>query len=401
MKVLLFLFFFSVFSSVAGACDSYQQCREQFLKATEQIRPKNVIVQLTQIPVEPSAENLFVDTFFLIPQKVERVLILTSGVHGVEGFVGSQQQTDFLNEFLPQLAPLWPHENTAFLLIHALNPWGFEHHRRTTHENVDLNRNFVLEANDYQFKNESYTALNDFLNPTSPARAGLWSHIDFFLGSLWRVIQNGLAPLRKAILLGQYQHEKGVFFGGRQPSPQQEILKRTLDQFFELLPKESRFRVMAVDLHTGYGKRGQLHLLTNSADEQTKNIALVLGNKKLQQVFGADQLDSGQKKEFYDVKGGVLSWMSEQLVRRPEVGLFSSVTFEAGTLDSQKFFGSLDSLYRMRLENQLNFNGAASPPDADVIHHDFMEMFNPSDREWQHTIREQFTLRLIQIFKSL
>ncbi|MFX6991338.1 DUF2817 domain-containing protein, partial [Acinetobacter baumannii] len=30
----------------------------------------------------------------------------------------------------------------AVLYIHALNPYGFSHIRRATHENVDLNRNF-------------------------------------------------------------------------------------------------------------------------------------------------------------------------------------------------------------------------------------------------------------------
>src|SRR5690606_39367139 len=33
-------------------------------------------------------------------------------------------------------------EDTAVLLIHAINPYGFSHIRRVNEDNIDLNRNF-------------------------------------------------------------------------------------------------------------------------------------------------------------------------------------------------------------------------------------------------------------------
>ncbi len=73
-------------------------------------------------------------------------LVVSSGVHGVEGFFGSAVQLAFLEK----LPPDWrPPEGAAVVLIHALNPFGFAWQRRFNEENVDLNRNFLLAEQTY------------------------------------------------------------------------------------------------------------------------------------------------------------------------------------------------------------------------------------------------------------
>jgi hypothetical protein len=58
----------------------------------------------------------------------------------VEGFCGSGVQVFALHD--QEWRDLAHAEGVAVLYIHALNPYGFSHLRRATHENVDLNRNF-------------------------------------------------------------------------------------------------------------------------------------------------------------------------------------------------------------------------------------------------------------------
>lgn len=70
----------------------------------------------------------------------QNVLIISSACHGVEGYCGSGVQVHALHDadWLEKALA----SGTAVLSVHALNPYGFSHIRRTTHENVDLNRNF-------------------------------------------------------------------------------------------------------------------------------------------------------------------------------------------------------------------------------------------------------------------
>ena len=84
-------------------------------------------------------------------------VIHCSGTHGIEGYLGSAIQLRFLHElFLQQEKQLRtnnvhapPTKNTPVkkvLLIHAINPYGMRHHRRTNENNVDLNRNVLSDV---------------------------------------------------------------------------------------------------------------------------------------------------------------------------------------------------------------------------------------------------------------
>ena len=74
------------------------------------------------------------------PADAKAVLIVSSACHGVEGFCGSGVQVALLRNAEWRAAV--KASGVAVLYIHALNPYGFSWWRRTTHENVDLNRNF-------------------------------------------------------------------------------------------------------------------------------------------------------------------------------------------------------------------------------------------------------------------
>ena len=69
-----------------------------------------------------------------------RVVIHSSGIHGVEGFAGSAVQLALLDSEL-QIPP-----DAALILVHCLNPYGMAWLRRTNERNVDLNRNFIVDS---------------------------------------------------------------------------------------------------------------------------------------------------------------------------------------------------------------------------------------------------------------
>src|SRR5262245_30689570 len=70
--------------------------------------------------------DLTIDVAKLGPSSAESLLILSSGLHGVEGFFGSAVQLTWL-ESVPRG---WsPPAGWRVLLLHALNPWGFAHIR--------------------------------------------------------------------------------------------------------------------------------------------------------------------------------------------------------------------------------------------------------------------------------
>ena len=87
----------------------------------------------------PIGESLFMDVTWVGPEAARRVVVVTSATHGVEGFAGSGIQVGLLRDAnAPQ-----PGEDTAILIVHAVNPYGFAWLRRVNEDNVDLNRNFV------------------------------------------------------------------------------------------------------------------------------------------------------------------------------------------------------------------------------------------------------------------
>ena len=59
---------------------------------------------------------------------------------------------------------------------------------------------------------------------------------------------------------------------------------------------------MSIDLHTGYGARGHLHVFLNPPDEPRVR-------QGLETVFQGHPIDWGSGKDFYTITGDVTSWM--------------------------------------------------------------------------------------------
>jgi len=121
--------------------NSYAQARVKFLEAAA---TAGLQIESYNHPLlGKDGETLALDAALQLPASgkfSDKLLIVSSACHGVEGYCGSGVQVFALHdaEWLTKART----ENVTVLYLHALNPYGFSHIRRVTHENVDLNRNF-------------------------------------------------------------------------------------------------------------------------------------------------------------------------------------------------------------------------------------------------------------------
>lgn len=192
----------------------------------------------------PAGEELSTDTAWFGPRDARRVLVLNSATHGVEGFCGSGAQLDILWSRMERSLPA----DTAILMVHALNPYGFAWLRRTTEEGVDLNRNGIDFAQKLP-DNPGYAELADAFVPKSL----LGSEFEKSTRRLeaYRA-QRGDLAFEQARSGGQYSHPEGIYYGGTAPT----WSMRTLGAICEAHHLADRESVAVIDYHSGLGPFG-------------------------------------------------------------------------------------------------------------------------------------------------
>jgi hypothetical protein len=192
----------------------------------------------------------------------------TSGVHGVEGYAGSAVQIAFLKAITETRKEKENLELPTIILVHAFNPVGMAHYRRTNEANVDLNRNALTPAQWQTYANNHYNRANYDRFDTylfNPARAPTFfsCYIEFWVRAFMAIQRYGLAALKAAMVGGQYHNPRGIFYGGTttvEPSIGlvEEFLKEYLSQHEEI----STQVVTWIDVHTGLGKSGEDTIMT-------------------------------------------------------------------------------------------------------------------------------------------
>ncbi len=188
-------------------------------------------------------EQLAMDVVRDGPSDAERLLIISSACHGVEGYCGSGVQVYALHD------QGWREKARAagvtVLYVHALNPHGFSFGRRVTQENVDLNRNFVDFSKPLPV-NAQYAELDPLLLPEEwPPGPASQAAMDAYLD------KHGVAGLQNAVTPGQYDVADGLFFGGHAPTWSNLTIRSVLQDH------AAHARQLAwVDVHTGLGVNG-------------------------------------------------------------------------------------------------------------------------------------------------
>jgi Protein of unknown function (DUF2817) len=306
--------------------------------------------RLEKIPLDakgPHEEELGIDIAWFGTANPHRAILHSSGLHGVEGFAGSAIQLQLLKK-LPNLP-----EDAALIVAHILNPYGMAWLRRFNENNVDLNRNF-LGNEPYAGAPQAYSSLDAFLNPQSPPRSDLYT-----LKAGWLIVRYGLPALKVAVVGGQYEYPKGLFFGGKH-------LEQGSHKYQAFLATRlaSVKRVIAIDVHTGIGNYGEDILMVEPNDYST-----------IQPLFGERVVPPDpEKSDSYPVRGALDTMFGRAL---PQAEIFA-VTQEFGTYSPTKV------LHALREENRWHhYGGGTIGHSTKKI---LKDTFCPEDTTWRQSI---------------
>lgn len=364
----------------------YASARARFLDAAGGLK----------IPVEthaiaatgPQGEALGIDVATIGPAQSRHVVIVSSGLHGVEGFLGSAAQLAWLAKFKSGEIEL--PKQLKLVLVHALNPFGFAWLRRWNERNVDLNRNFLTDrgfiaSQQYRDSLAAYDRLQAFLNPPCPpsawepytfkavgrilaagwaARERLPAELRPALPALNSIKQLGLTELQKSLLVGQYEHPGGLFYGGDGPEESTAWLQERLPTWVE-----GADLILHLDFHSGLGKRGDLKLfiVDRKGSPRARWVA---------KHFGDEMVEASDDAAGYSSNGTMAGYFRD----RNAGGSYHCLTAEFGTTSAIRVLGTL------RAENQAHFHAARNSSNYRWAKRQILEAFAPAASDWRETV---------------
>ena len=346
--------------------DSYDESLKRFSLYEGQLKKMWKDVEYEKLPVGETGLTLDIIRADA-SEKRDNLLILTAGVHGIEGYAGSAMLDVVVQEFSKEMNP----DHTGVILIHAGNPWGMKNFRRYNEDNVDLNRNFIYDWDSFDLTmNKDYQELKTFFEKASPIGNSTLHELGF-LGSLaTEAVRSGTDKITDALLNGQYTEKTGVYYGGTEDASSTKLLKQ---QYRKALESEYD-NIVHIDLHTGYGPRDQMSIFS-SAHEKMKQ-------KQAEEAFQYPLVITPESDEFYATSGDNTEYFNMlQKEIAPNKHLYST-TFEFGTLGMDTV-ASIKSLKNTIDENRLYQNGTNLENTEEIIKNRYREMFYPTDPEWR------------------
>jgi hypothetical protein len=321
-------------------------------------------------------ETLAMDVARLGAPDAKRVLLVSSACHGVEGFCGSGVQVFSLHD--QDLLQQARAQGVALLFVHALNPYGFSHIRRVTHENVDLNRNFQ----DFSLPlpvNAGYGEIADLLLPADwPPRLANRAGIALYIA------RKGIKAFQAAGSRGQHEFPQGLFFGGQAPTWSNVTLRRVLRQHVG-----PAARLGWIDVHTGLGPSGHGERIFAGPDN-AQDVARVRswwdggGRTPVTSIY-----DGSSTSAF--LTGLIWNAVPQEC---PDTEL-TSIALEYGTVPMLKVMAA------MRAEQWLQLHPQAPAVQARAIKQQMLEAFYTDTDAWKGQVISQARQAVQQAIQGL
>ncbi len=273
-----------------------------------------------------------------------KLLVLISGVHGVETFAGSGCQTGLIADGHLDNLP----SDTAVVLVHApLHP-AYE---------------------------EIHGALS-CAERTGPAREAA----DAFLAEYRRT--RGLAAWMEALMGGQYEHADGFEYGGREPVWANRTISRILAEH-----AASASHVCIVEYHTGLGPYGYGTAVTMHTGTALDRARRWFGHW----VLAPNHKEPGSAEEFYRVHGhsteGYLALLGDRVV--------TSMVLEYGT------YPPTVTLPTMLADHWLACHGDPVSVEGRAIRTQLLRAHYPLDNDWRRAIWDRSLLMVAQCLRGL
>lgn len=320
----------------------YADARNHFISHVE---TSSIVEKFTHLPHPlrgPKREKLFCDIAWAGNLKADKVLVLVSGVHGVEGGAGSAIQSDFVSRHRRLPA------DVCVVLVHALNPWGFAWASRNDDEGIDINRNFV--------------DFNDDL-PVSQAT------------ELWKQLEQGKTDIasiardrRQFDLLseGQYQKPDMPYYGGKQASWSRQVIEELVA---DIKPANCK-QVIVIDLHTGLGPYGYGELICDHpVDSQGHDYAV--------ELFGATVTEPSLGNSSSGTKLGLHDYFWHK-----QGDQVCYLTLEFGTYGNQQMLEVLSDDQKLQQSGNMDW----SEDETLEVKHAMQDFFCPLEKQWQELV---------------
>lgn len=333
--------------ATASFARSFALSRERFRAAASQARGR---LETYDHPLRgPAGEALACDTARFGDPAAKRLLVMITGVHGVEHFAGSACAIDWIECGGPEQLP----PDLGVLVIHAINPWGAAWCRRYTEDNVDLARNFWGE-HPPESVNAAYEQIHGTLSEQTPAS------IPKFLTEHFAT--NGKHGAIEALMGGQYHHADGFAFGGTKPCWSRRTIETILAAQVGVATS-----VCLVEFHSGLGDRGAAMVVTMQSGA---------GFERVTGYFGKGVIAPRQTRETHSAMGHTTDGYLECLGDRD----VASIVLEFGTYPPQQ------SLIVLLEDHWLHRQRNPDPAEAERIRTANLEMHCPNDPLWEEKV---------------
>ena len=348
--------------------DEYEDVRNHFLETAEKLMTENENSDLYSHVINKN-EDLYIDTLYL-PSKTDQtnLIVLTTGVHGIEGYIGSVMLDVFWKEIYPQIDK----ENTGVLVIANVNPYGMKYHRSYNENNVDLNRNFILDWNSFDMAvNKDYPKVDKFLGPQKRMKNALWHEAGFYISMVGQVATKGVDAISNALLGGQYEFPEGVYYGGAGDEKSTTYVK----DVFEWTLEDSNYEnVVHIDVHSGYGPRYNM-VIFNSVYE-------TMNEAETKALFGYNNVISYDSESFYATTGDTTDFYYRLKDKMGSDTTLFSTCFEFGTI-GDSFLDSIISMKYTIEENQNHWYPTTDKIMNEIVKERYQELFYPTEMEWR------------------
>lgn len=345
---------------------TYKQNRIDFL--TMAVKAGATLTALAH----PLDRNLTTDIAELGDKEATHVVVLSSGLHGVELPAGSL----FLRLGLEQAQGYLP-SDVRIVFVHALNPYGSEYALRTDRapdgsRNIDPARNFIKfgEAGlELPEADPAIRAAFEKADLSSSSLALMWAKLLYTA-----FVEQGQGTFKRNFVRGQYSAAGLPYFGGHSASYTRLTWERIVR---ETIIHDKLESITHIDVHSGDGPFGWLQLyLPHDAPTDSEALA-----KRLVPEDRIRRTDT----YFAKVTGDIGDYWDE--FGLPPHITVHPLTVEFGT--TQARIPGIDVLGAILNRTLLSEKYNDNHPRKDLIVTQMREAFAPSREDWAASVSIQ------------
>lgn len=309
----------------------------------------------------PDGETLAMDIGRLGADDAPALLVVNTGIHGIEGFAGSGVLVGWLRDGGFRVP-----SSVRLVLVHAHNPWGFAYRSRGNEDNIDLNRNYRDFGGPVP-DNPGYRQLHPAFCPADVETATVQA--SFAALERFRA-RDGEQAYSDAMSAGQYSHPDGLFYGGAAPAWSNRVFRSTI-----AAAAAGARRIGLIDLHTGIGGFGEtVFLCFEPAGSPARARARAWWGDRAVDLSGVDHPVLAQ------YQGTMLDAFGDMLAPGREAEL-TRVVVEFGTR------GRLVNRRALMTDRWARF--AAAPEARAAAVQVVSDAFFPSEPEWRIAVHDQ------------